>query len=64
METKPHAIHVEGVPTFTTASDHVHHHLSDIEQGNEAILLRIDTDGEEKGGIDSIRVAKDGHVCF
>ncbi|MCJ1393458.1 hypothetical protein MMC18_006333 [Xylographa bjoerkii] len=64
MDAKSHAIHVEGIPHTTIASDHVHHHLSDIEQGNEAMLLRIDTTAGEKGDPSEIRLAKDGHTVL
>ena len=37
------------------------HHNADIDQGNEAILLRVE-DGEE--GSSSLKLAKDGHVSF
>ena len=64
MDAKSHVIHVEGMPSKTPTVEHPHHHLNDIEQGNEAILLRINTIAGEKGETGSIRLAKDGHVCF
>ncbi|MCJ1397631.1 hypothetical protein MMC11_000827 [Xylographa trunciseda] len=64
MDTKSHTIHVEGILPTTTDGDHIHHHLNDIEQGNEAILLRIDSAGGEKGDAGSIRRAKDGHTVL
>jgi hypothetical protein len=42
-----------------------HHHTAiEIDQGNEAVLLRIDDAGAEKGQVGSLRLAKDGHVCL
>lgn len=37
------------------------HHNAEIDQGNEAILLRVDGGAE---GASSLKLAKDGHVSL
>ena len=55
-DAKANSLHVE--------NDVVHsHHVREIDQGNNAVLLDIGVD-DEKGDAGSLKLAKDRHVCF
>jgi len=58
--SKPESVQVEERASPQPTSTGVVHDASEINQGNEAVLLRIE-DGE-KDGTGSLKLAKDGHV--
>jgi hypothetical protein len=54
-DTKAHNLHIE--------NEVIHpHHVREIDQGNNAVLLDIGVD-DEKGDAGSLKLAKDRHVC-
>jgi hypothetical protein len=57
-DTKTQSLRVED----TKIPGDIHsHHVHQIDQGNNAVLLDIGI-GDEKGDTSSIKLAKDGHV--
>lgn len=59
---KTQAVHVEALNSRTVSPEHVQHHVSEIDQGNQAVLLRVEDDTREKGQAGYLRLAKDHHV--
>jgi hypothetical protein len=55
-DTKAHNLHIENEVIHS-------HHVREIDQGNNAVLLDIGVD-DEKGDAGSLKLAKDRHVCF
>jgi hypothetical protein len=60
---KSQAVHVESHRPGAVSPEHIQRHVSDIDQGNQAVLLRVDDDTGEKGQAGYLRLAKDHHVC-
>ena len=63
---KSQAVHVDTSNSGANWPEQVPHHhgLSEIDQGNEAVLLRVNDEGGEKGQAGALRLAKDHHVCY
>lgn len=55
-DTKAHSLHIENEVIHS-------HHVREIDQGNNAVLLDIGVD-DEKGDAGTLKLAKNRHVCF
>ena len=61
-DIKCQQVHIKDIDSSSPPPVQAHYTTSEIDQGNEAVLLRIDTIGSEKGPIGGLRLASDGRV--